>query len=440
MRKGKITKAGGFFIIKVSKRELYSCNYYSASVLEQYPKGTECLFEIDRNNEVIKLIIREAHIPQKGNNKIEDVAVKKIPPKKISVQARLRKELKTTSIYREVNNLPKVKDIFDLSKSKTHSDLRSLKIKEVDNFNLKLNKYAFYEQEYKLNKKTNEWDSKFLFFDKRKKKLIKSNFGNFPFNAFLQKQKKQANLITTTQPECWHQSTNGRMVVGLGGTSVYETSITLHHIYGIPYIPASSIKGVVRSWIIQQIIYPNLLEEDKTFEQLEPKEQNKKLEKAAMQGNVFAAIFGTDDNASDSKAHRGNIIFFDAFPTSEPSIEVDIMTPHYSDYYGDTDNKKQKAPTDTESPIPIPFLTVAKDTKFQFIIGKQKGGADLKLKEEIKNSPLITKSNNKLDENSDLIAITTYWLKQALSQHGIGAKTAVGYGYFNEKEEKCSST
>ena len=43
------------------------------------------------------------------------------------------------------------------------------------------------------------------------------------------------------------------MVVGLGGESVYETSITLHHIYGIPYIPASSIKGVVRSWIITEV-------------------------------------------------------------------------------------------------------------------------------------------------------------------------------------------
>ena len=43
-----------------------------------------------------------------------------------------------------------------------------------------------------------------------------------------------------------------RMVIGLGNESVYETSMILHHIYGIPYIPGSAIKGVVRSYIITE--------------------------------------------------------------------------------------------------------------------------------------------------------------------------------------------
>lgn len=40
---------------------------------------------------------------------------------------------------------------------------------------------------------------------------------------------------------------NDKLVIGLGGHSVYETDITLHHIYGVPYIPASAIKGSFRN-------------------------------------------------------------------------------------------------------------------------------------------------------------------------------------------------
>jgi len=40
--------------------------------------------------------------------------------------------------------------------------------------------------------------------------------------------------------------TASRLVVGLGAGHVPETSLTLHHIFGIPYIPGSALKGVVR--------------------------------------------------------------------------------------------------------------------------------------------------------------------------------------------------
>src|SRR4051812_25489068 len=36
----------------------------------------------------------------------------------------------------------------------------------------------------------------------------------------------------------------GRMVVGLGAESVLETAISLHRIYGVPYIPGSALKGL----------------------------------------------------------------------------------------------------------------------------------------------------------------------------------------------------
>jgi len=39
----------------------------------------------------------------------------------------------------------------------------------------------------------------------------------------------------------------GRMIVGLGDESVLETSIMLHHTYGVPYIPGSALKGLAAS-------------------------------------------------------------------------------------------------------------------------------------------------------------------------------------------------
>ena len=82
------------------------------------------------------------------------------------------------------------------------------------------------------------------------------------------------------------------------------------------------------------------------------------------------------------------------------------MNPHYPDYYGDT--KGTIPPADWQSPIPIQFLTIGKATSFQFVIGVKK-------------------------ESEGILTKTKVWLETALKEHGIGAKTAVGYGYMTDK-------
>jgi CRISPR-associated protein Cmr6 len=44
------------------------------------------------------------------------------------------------------------------------------------------------------------------------------------------------------------------IVHGLGGTHVRENSLTIHPVYGFPYIPGSSLKGVVRRWFIEAFL------------------------------------------------------------------------------------------------------------------------------------------------------------------------------------------
>lgn len=206
-----------------------------------------------------------------------------------------------------------------------------------------------------------------------------------------------------------------RLALGLGNASVFETSITLHHIYGIPYIPATAVKGILRSWIITEYFSKN--------------GQNlKNAECNALQNLEFCKIFGASEVCDDNKtktavstqmkkdAYMGDIVFFDAFPVNPPTVELDIMNPHYPNYYNnDIDNKEFQPPVDWQNPVPIFFLTV-KDTTFQFLFGIRKGRKKFD----------VDFGNGK--RKGDVIKVLTDLLKEALSNHGIGAKTAVGYG------------
>ncbi|MCK5723185.1 MAG: hypothetical protein KAI84_11665 [Gammaproteobacteria bacterium] len=42
------------------------------------------------------------------------------------------------------------------------------------------------------------------------------------------------------------------------------------------------------------------------------------------------------------------------------------------------------------------------------------------------------RNRNKIDSNPDLLDEAEAWLKIALNEQGFGAKTSVGYGYFNQ--------
>lgn len=300
---------------------------------------------------------------------------------------------------------PNLSDCFQLSKARVPRDTRqdiSLKLAQVDNFSLKLDRFARFDWHkdgqkfYFFNPKKIEEGPK----DNKTLKLeafeVKANFGNlFSQESQLSDRLKNsaealfptnANLIISKFKPDW------RFVTGLGGHSVYETGITLHHVYGIPYIPASSVKGVLRAWIIANQF-----------------ENNEGI--AISTSEEFCFLFGCPAQLAVEKetydsiletAHQGNVSFFDAFPTHSPNIEPDIMNPHYPDYYS-----KKSAPTDTQNPIPVFFLSVV-NTTFQFLIGSKKWNLTSQL---FWGKTLET------------------WLDEALFEKGIGAKTAVGYGY-----------
>lgn len=233
-----------------------------------------------------------------------------------------------------------------------------------------------------------------------------------------------------------------RLIIGLGGESVYERSMTLHHVYGIPYIPASTIKGVLRSYLI------------KHFWGMEPQAESK-----ALKDPLFVYLFGADSNGWQNKARKGAVSFFDAFPATAPRIKADIMNPHYPDYYS-----KGQAPTDFQSPNPIAFYTVdstdaaGDPLKFSFYFGIAKNLVITEDKERDTQDNARDTQYEALTVSPTLqVPISDHWkpviqalaesqrpttllnllsqlLTDALTQHGIGAKTAVGYGYLRQSD------
>jgi len=191
---------------------------------------------------------------------------------------------------------------------------------------------------------------------------------------------RQKNLIKSKNGKIINITSNSRTVVGMGIPHPLKNGLLFHHTIGMPYIPGSSIKGMVRAWAEQNI--------------------NSDEEK-----EVFKRIFGSnpfiksDNNEKTDGTNIGNIIFLDALPLKLKYCE-DIMTPHYSKYYGE-----KEFPADWDSPNIIKFLAI-EDASFQLGI--------------------IPRSKNMEKE----IDLTYKWLKEAFEILGIGAKTAVGYGRY----------
>lgn len=169
--------------------------------------------------------------------------------------------------------------------------------------------------------------------------------------------------------------TDWRMVVGLGGTSVLETAMTLHRVYGLPIIPGSALKGLTRAYAEVSV---------------EPSPGAEELE----------AVFGSEPGKTPLVA--GKVIFFDAVPLKVPQLKLDVINPHYADYY-----EGKSPPADYLSPRPVYFLTVDERSGFAFALAARETGA------------------------REYAVFAEKWLRGGLEELGIGAKTAAGYGYWN---------
>jgi CRISPR-associated protein Cmr6 len=225
-----------------------------------------------------------------------------------------------------------------------------------------------------------------------------------------------------------------RFVVGLGAAHVLETGITLHRLFGLPIIPGSALKGAARTWALlklaEELGVPILSPTEAAAKSQTPLEkfeavilsQESEREQAALLSQLlqdstipdevpirnlspqelrekwqpFFEVFGSTERA-------GSVIFFDAIPLEVPKFQLDIMNPHYPNYYREQGGKP---PADWESPNPVFFLTVT-ETLYRFAIAARS------------------------EQGNRLLDLAKKWLKGALADLGIGAKTSADYGFWD---------
>jgi CRISPR-associated protein Cmr6 len=290
------------------------------------------------------------------------------------------------------------------------------------------------EEWFSLEKESIGGDSKKLFLDKFIETLGISKDFYEKIREFSDRIKRQIeDLEKQGYKKLFSESlkTSSRLIVGFGAEHVLETSITLHHLFGIPYIPASAIKGVVRMvsfWEIaenlkndkeieelQKYLYDEQIEEELNDVEL----KHKCLEHECLKHKL---LFGT-------QGFKGLLVFLDAYPEVEAGkeiFELDIMNPHYTEYY-----TKGETPGDWESPKPIVFLTVKKDIPFHFTVL-----IDEYRIEEILNDKDFPKEAKEIiekwksDNYSELNETVKKWVGEALKEFGVGSKTRLGYGIF----------
>jgi CRISPR-associated protein Cmr6 len=200
-------------------------------------------------------------------------------------------------------------------------------------------------------------------------------------------------------------------VSGLGSSHPTETGMILDRNSGLPYIPASTIKGVLRLACALHIAEtePSAAAPcEKDISQMEIPDDHP----------VLRRYFG-DTNTGKSDGVRGQLAFLDAFPAvAGPIIKTDIMNPHFGKYYS-----REQGPLETENPIPVKFLAVRGSTEFVF---------------RCFSSPLPSEENVELDsrvyrhfgaeDNKAVVAM----FARAFNQLGFGGKTSIGYGRFDQ--------
>ncbi|MCX8207742.1 MAG: type III-B CRISPR module RAMP protein Cmr6 [Methanothrix sp.] len=209
--------------------------------------------------------------------------------------------------------------------------------------------------------------------DRGKHEWIRTVVGNVGDGALLREmQERVVSLISKSGGKSMLFRTTAPFVTGLGRSHPVENGFAWHHTLGVPYLPGSSVKGMVRAWA-----------------RLWRGEGDEEISR----------IFGPESAGS-----VGSVVFLDALPIRPVELKAEIMTPHYGPYYQGRE-PPEGWPADWHSPVPIPFLAVAEGQEFLFGVIPRK---------------------NAIGDCEKAIV----WLREALEFIGAGAKTAVGYGRF----------
>lgn len=231
---------------------------------------------------------------------------------------------------------------------------------------------------------------------------------------------------------------------GLGNDHPLENGFSFLWPYGLPYLPGSGVKGVIRK--AAQELAAGMWGDSRGWSAQPAYVINVGTERKprTLSLSVIDVLFGREPPKGDGDHVRGALEFWDVIPEiAGDSLLVEIMTPHQTHYYQQKSERKSGdsvSPHDSGQPNPIAFLTIPPGSTFAFhvvcderhlarLIRERQGGPDL-LQKGSDGKPLWQKLIEAAFEHA------FQWL-------GFGAKTAVGYGAMRLADEpgaKASGT
>lgn len=235
-----------------------------------------------------------------------------------------------------------------------------------------------------------------------------------------------------------HARLMSRLMVDLAGGVMENANINLDR-YGLPRIPGSAVKGCARrmalqalhDWIAAGTERPapddacapccehfatpaEMLAAIARVFGWTPEDWSTAKKDDLYKSDFAWACGGNADILQTAKSSNppndtfaGTIAFLEAAPHTDPDLELDVVTPHHTEYH--KGNPTYATAPDTEDPIPVFFPAVKAQTTgnhFTFPILPLRRAA------------------------SDDLAHAKRWLAHGLEIFGIGAKTHSGYGLF----------
>lgn len=231
------------------------------------------------------------------------------------------------------------------------------------------------------------------------------------YHPFYKKWCKQTDEQTNCPPELIREVVELEAVSPIvlhqgSGTVAMETSILLHHTYGVPYLPGSALKGLLRHYGEQYLDLPNAEQAIDALLGYSPEQKNSsQQQKKSMNHEAGTAGFINFNDALWIPPSNGDRQMSNFSP-----LMHDILTPHFGRYL-QADEKNRPAPDGRQNPVPVPFLAITPGTRFRLLLECWCGTGQC----------------------------LTPWLDWAqktlliiLAEYGIGAKSNAGYGVVTE--------
>ena len=231
--------------------------------------------------------------------------------------------------------------------------------------------------------------------------------------AMAQRQNQIFDHMPSAQGLRLHATAVAPFTTGLGNEHPLENGFAFLNPYGLPYLPGSGVKGVLRT--AAKELASGQWESQEWQHAEDPRhEVHNKQGQRLFDASDLDVLFGSE--ALDGENHlRGVLSFWDVIPQIEGnSLMVEIMTPHQSHYYQDKDVAGSNSPHDSGSPNPISFLTVPPNSRFAFHV--------------VCGTSRLQDLAPDLANNERWKTLLTEAFEHAFAWLGFGGKTSVGYG------------